>query len=876
MSDYTGFRRARALRCGLLLGLAALLLGPAGCGKGGGHRPAAPLPPGSCQVASIESAPTLQEELAELASMETPAGVDEALFARLKSTLAVELKRRLTVWQAPCRATGTESTSQARFASTPSGSEADYVDDLGFTDNGDGTYTLTWTYRNRGDYNQDGIVNVIDITPLAAHFNEETAPENEWVDGNGDGAINIQDLTTLAARFYVSVGRYRLEGARAEEGPFSEFASVSVEGEFSVGRRQLSYQMTGAPHAFVRVVPCDRQGIMGEPSNVLSLPGEAPAIAAVTPLAGTPGEGLTMHATVTGTEPLCYLWDFGSLGSPESSPMREPEIVLGEVGDYDCSLEVSNAFGQAVLPFRFTVAAEVFSISGCVTEDAVPLAGVSVALTPGDAGVVTGSDGAFSFSRLLAGIYKLTPSHPDYTFDPPSLQVEVVDSDLVGQDFAATLMTFSVSGLVTLGGGDPLPGVMVTIEPGGIGQETDAEGLFTFSDLRNGDYTLTPSLYGYGFTPPFVQLTIAGSDWTGIQFTGEVIAWGITTVDPGPESGFAVSLRMVDGRPAISYYESGGGVTGNLKLAINSEADGSGEWNISTIVSGVLLAYSFAVIDGCPAVCYYTSVDYAPDPLHFARNTEPDGSGTWPSYTVVTDVTMGLGVSMHEIDGRPAIAYYNAVDASTGSLRFTICDNSDGSGSWSPSVDVDATGHVGAYPFLTVLGTIPGITYFDSTNGDLKLALNEQPDASGTWQLQVPYSIGSAGIHPSMTMVDGRPAISFRGSAGLRYVINSEADASGAWRRVNVDCQDNVGSYSSLAVIGGFPAISYHDITNSSLKYAEAATAGGLYQNDWTCWTIDNEGEVGSYTSLMEVDGRPAIAYRDDSNGALKFALRPF
>ncbi len=79
------------------------------------------------------------------------------------------------------------------------------VDDLTITDNGDGTFTLTWTYKNIGDYNQDGSVNVSDITPLAEHFQETAESEGDswrgWIDGNGGCVMNIQDISPLPEHF---------------------------------------------------------------------------------------------------------------------------------------------------------------------------------------------------------------------------------------------------------------------------------------------------------------------------------------------------------------------------------------------------------------------------------------------------------------------------------------------------------------------------------------------------------------------------------------------------------------------------------------------------------------------------------------------------
>ncbi|OPX22166.1 MAG: hypothetical protein B1H03_05065, partial [Planctomycetales bacterium 4484_113] len=68
-------------------------------------------------------------------------------------------------------------TEEKKLVSSPPTGEANRVDDLALTDNGDGTYTLTWSYKNIGDYNQDGIVNVMDLTPLAVHLGEQVPPD---------------------------------------------------------------------------------------------------------------------------------------------------------------------------------------------------------------------------------------------------------------------------------------------------------------------------------------------------------------------------------------------------------------------------------------------------------------------------------------------------------------------------------------------------------------------------------------------------------------------------------------------------------------------------------------------------------------------------
>ena len=92
---------------------------------------------------------------------------------------------------------------------------------------------LTFSATNYADYNNDTVVDIKDITPLAARFNtsydDSPLPEeilsprlinghpdtlfNRQIaatDGNGDGAVNISDLTPIAANFNAELSGYNI------------------------------------------------------------------------------------------------------------------------------------------------------------------------------------------------------------------------------------------------------------------------------------------------------------------------------------------------------------------------------------------------------------------------------------------------------------------------------------------------------------------------------------------------------------------------------------------------------------------------------------------------------------------------------------------
>jgi pimeloyl-ACP methyl ester carboxylesterase len=87
------------------------------------------------------------------------------------------------------------------------------------------------------------------------------------------------------------------------------------------------------------------------------------------------------------------------------------------------------------------------------------------------------------------------------------------------------------------------------------------------------------------------------------------------------------------------------------------------------------------------------------------------------------------------------------------------------------------------------------------------------------------------------------------------------------WVVTTVDEESDVGKYSSIAFgTNGQPVISYYDQTNGNLKYAER------YGENWTTETLVDFGNVGQYTSLAIDDlGRKSISYYDYTHGALGY-----
>ena len=208
---------------------------------------------------------SLDNALADLDALETPDGVDAELFAQLKAALAA----RLT--------TNHQQLTTGRFVSTPPTGEINRVDDLTISDIGGGSYTLTWHYKNLGDYDQDGAVAPEDIYPLAEHYREtyELADANciqAVIDGSGNGVVDIADITAIAMNFGVDCAEYDIEQADTSDGLFTDMDPVSLSSATGDERKKFSVSRALTAGRWIRVVPADgdaAKGIAGSPALVI-------------------------------------------------------------------------------------------------------------------------------------------------------------------------------------------------------------------------------------------------------------------------------------------------------------------------------------------------------------------------------------------------------------------------------------------------------------------------------------------------------------------------------------------------------------------------------------------------------------------------------
>ncbi len=288
------------------------------------------------------------------------------------------------------------------------------------------------------------------------------------------------------------------------------------------------------------------------------------------------------------------------------------------------SLEIES--GQSASGQDFIAAPVPYSISGTVrTSSGIGIAGIPITLSgAASATTITDTNGGYMFAGLLKGSYTLVPSQsgPGYAFTPLDRTVNIVNTDVTGQDFTVT--TYVLSGRVTNNSGIGFSGVSITLSgTESLSTTTDANGYYTFAVFQTGAYTITPSMSvpGYTFTPAQKTVSVTSGDVTGQNFStvAYVVSGRVTTPSGAGVSGITMS------------------VTG--QSSFSSTSDANGDYAVAVIQSGVYTikpsatcnSYSFTPADITVSVIAadVTGQNFAANPIPHTlsgRITAPDGS----------------------------------------------------------------------------------------------------------------------------------------------------------------------------------------------------------------------------------------------------------
>ena len=353
---------------------------------------------------------------------------------------------------------------------------------------------------------------------------------------------------------------------------------------------------------------------------------------------------------------------------------------------------------------------------------------------------------------------------------------------------------------------------------------------------------------------------VRAANANGTSWTNHVLVDGVGNV------GRDITVAVVDGAPAVAYQDV---TTRDLKFvrASNSTGMGANVWNAPVIIDthpALGRHVSQAIVDGYPALAYY---DASNKDLRYLRALDSAGTQWGTSITVDSIGACGEYCSMTLVNGRPAIAYYDEQD----NVRYVRANDALGT-SWGSSVGMDnsQSGPRGQGIALKMIAGRPAVAYQNNTNSNVRYVRANDVDGT-TWPLNG-TTVGSSGaLNITVTLMDlnGLPAVAFHqiATGDLLYVVGTNANFStGALVSTTADATGNVGRFATMTLVDGAPAIAYWDETNDALKFVRATTANG---SAWgTPVQVDAVG--GRFGSLAIVDGVPAIAYQ--GAGDLRYA----
>jgi hypothetical protein len=193
--------------------------------------------------------------------------------------------------------------------------------------------------------------------------------------------------------------------------------------------------------------------------------------------------------------------------------------------------------GSNVTVPTFTATPKTYTITGTISGaggngGTVSLSGAATASTTANA------SGVYTFSGISNGSYTVTPSSGGYVFTPASQAVTVNGANATA-NFSSAGQTFTISGTVSGAGGN---GATVNLSGAATATTTaNASGVYTFSGVTNGSYTVTPTKTGFVFTTPSQAVTVNGANGTA-NFSSAQVFTISGTISGAGGSGATVTL----------------------------------------------------------------------------------------------------------------------------------------------------------------------------------------------------------------------------------------------------------------------------------------------------------------------------------------------
>jgi len=214
----------------------------------------------------------------------------------------------------------------------------------------------------------------------------------------------------------------------------------------------------------------------------------------------------------------------------------------------------------------------VYTISGSVkTGGGVGIEGVEITFSAGQGTATTDSEGSYSHLVVEGWSGEATPSKTCYTFSPSSLTYINVTSDQSNQNYTGTMLTYTISGTISLAtSAAPLSGVVMEGLPGS--PTTDASGYYEATVDCGWSGTVTPTMTRYVFSPSRRTYGDLDSDQAGQDYDaypGWIISGSVKT---GADEGIAGVAITFSGVETTASTNADGSYSATLKEGWSGDA----------------------------------------------------------------------------------------------------------------------------------------------------------------------------------------------------------------------------------------------------------------------------------------------------------------